>query len=140
MNWSRFALAAGVAWVASLIIGYVVNEILLADLYAANAAQFRNEGDLNAGLPLGFAFMLVGFLAFTYAYAKGYEGGNGIVEGARFGLLIGVMLSCFVVIWNYVTMPLTGAYAVAGIVDYVVEYTIYGAIVGALYKPKAAAA
>ena len=76
MNFMRIATAAVVAWVVSIAIGFFVNTVLLADLMLANAAAMRPEGDLMGNLPFGFVFLLVGFFAFAYAYAKGYEGGT----------------------------------------------------------------
>lgn len=139
MNWSRLVMAAVAAWVTSIVLGFFINTVLFADLYAANQAAFRAEGDVDGALPLGFAAMLIGFLAFAYAYAKGYEGGNGAMEGLRFGLLIGVMLVGFSIVWNYILVPISGSFAIASAVDYLGEYAIYGAIVGAIYKPRAAA-
>jgi hypothetical protein len=137
MNFARVAAAAVAAWVVSLPVGYVVNEILLKDLYTANAGAFRPQEALQANLPIGFAFMLVGFFAFAYAYAKGYEGTNGVMEGVRFGVLVAIMLNCFAVVWNYVTTPISGSLVIAIMIDIVVEFALYGAIVGAVYKPVA---
>ena len=41
MNFPRIAIAAIVAWVVSLPVGYVVNEIILKGVYQANAAALR---------------------------------------------------------------------------------------------------
>ncbi len=38
-------------------------------------------------------------------------------------------------IWQYVTFPITATYAAAIIIDSIVELALYGAIVGAIYKP-----
>ena len=107
----------------------------LDDITAANASAMRPEAQLMANLPLGFAFLLLGFVAFAYAYAKGYEGGNGVVEGARFGALVAIVVCGFGLIWQYVIYPINGAYVVAIMIDSVIELSIYGAIVGAIYKP-----
>ena len=135
MNFARVAAAAVVAWIVSIGIGFLVNEVLLADLALANAAAMRPEADLTANLPLGFAFLLLGFFAFAYAYAKGYEGGSGVVEGIRFGVTVAVIVIGFGVIWQYVVFPISGAFAAAMVVDTLVEAAIYGAIVGAIYRP-----
>ena len=137
MNFARVAAAAVAAWVVSLPVGYVVNEILLADIYAANAAAMRPQEAIMANVPVGFAFMLVGFLAFAYAYAKGYEGTSGTMEGLRFGVLVAVMLICFGLIWSWVTIPITGSMTAAMMIDAVAEFALYGAIVGSVYKPAA---
>jgi hypothetical protein len=136
MNFARIAGAAVAAWVVSLPVGYVVNEILLKDMYRANAAAFRAEEALQANLPIGFAFTLLGFFAFAYAYAKGYEGTNGPMEGVRFGVLVAILLICFGLIWSYVTTPISGSLVAAMMIDVVVEFALYGAIVGAIYRPE----
>jgi len=140
MNFARVAAAAVVAWIVSIGIGFFVNEVLLADLVVANAAAMRPEADLSANLPLGFAFLLLGFFAFAYAYARGYEGGNGVMEGIRFGVIAAFLVIGFGVIWQYVVYPISGTLAVAIVIDTIVELAIYGAIVGAIYKPAGVAA
>ena len=138
MNFARVAAAAVAAWVAYLPIGYVVNEILLKDVYAANAAVMRAPDQMN--LPLGFAAALLGFFVFAYTYAKGYEGGSGAQEGLRFGVLVALLIICFATVWAYVTTPITSTLLFAWIVDIIVEFSIYGSIVGAIYRPAASGA
>ena len=140
MNYARIVTAAVVAWVVSIGIGFLVNEVLLSDLMLANAAAMRPQAEMTAKLPLGFAFLLVGFLAFAYAYAKGYEGGHGPMEGVRFGVVVALVVIGFGVIWQYVVFPISGTMAVAGMIDAIVELAIYGAIVGAIYRPASAGA
>lgn len=136
MNLSRVALAGLAAWVAFCLIGYLAHAVLMADLYTAHAAIMRPEAEANARLPLAFLVSLVGMLAFAYAYAKGYEGGKGVQEGLRFGVLVGVMLIAFVIVWDYMTYPLSRTFLFALVIDYIVEFAIYGVIVGAIYRPR----
>ena len=135
MNFVRVAIAAAAAWVVSIPVGYVVNEILLKDIYVANAGALRSEAAIQAGLPLGFVFMLVGFFIFAYAYAKGYEGGNGTMEGLRFGVIVALFVICFAHVWTYVVFPITGSMGMALMIDGILESALYGAIVGSVYKP-----
>ena len=134
MNLARVAAAAVVAWIVSLGIGFFVNTVLLADLARANTPPMRPEAEVTGMLPLGFVFLLFGFFAFAYAYAKGYEGGNGVIEGIRFGLVVAVLITGFAGIWQYIVFPITGSMSTAIIVDTFVELPIYGAIVVAIYK------
>jgi hypothetical protein len=135
MNYGRIAAAAVVAWVVSVGLGFLVNNVLFAPLAAANVAVMRPEAQLMANLPIGLGFLLVGFFAFAYAYAKGYEGGKGVAEGIRFGVTVSLIVVGFGVVWQYVMFPITATYAAALMIDSVVELAIYGAIVGAIYKP-----
>jgi hypothetical protein len=135
MNFARVAASALAAWAVSLPVGYVVNEILLKDLYTANAAAMRPNEAMMANLPYGFIATLIGFFAFAYMYAKGYEGTNGTMEGVRFGVLVAVLLSAFALFWQWVIYPISGTMVVASIIDTIAEMALYGAVVGAIYKP-----
>jgi hypothetical protein len=137
MNHTRVAMAAVITWVVSLVVGFVVNNILLADIYAANQAVMRPQAQMNGMLWIGFVFLLLAFFAFAYMYAKGYEGGSGLMEGMRFGFCVGILITGFGLIWQYVLYPITSAMAMSIIIDQLFESTLYGAIVGLIYKPAA---
>ena len=137
MNYSRIAMAGLVAWVVSLPIGFFVNEVLLSGLYAANAAAFRPDAEMMANLPYGFGMTLVGMQVFAYMFARGYEGGSGITEGARFGACAGLLIVLLGTGWNWVTTPISASLGLAMAVDLLVEAVLYGAIVGAVYRPLA---
>jgi hypothetical protein len=135
MNFPRVAIAAVAAWVVYMGVSFLVHAVLLKDVYLQHAARMRPESEANVILPLGFVFALVGFFGFSYAYAKGYEGGSGIQEGLRFGVIVGILLVCFGTIWDYMVWPVSGRLAVSWMIDYVVEFALYGMIVGLIYKP-----
>jgi len=133
VNFGRVAAGALVGWIVYLGLSPLVNNVLLADLYAQHARVFRPQSEMNPAFGLGAT--LVGFFVFAYAYAKGYEGGKGAVEGLRYGVIVGLLLATFSVAWNYVVLPVSGTLAAAWIVDVIVEMAIYGAVVGLIYKP-----
>ncbi len=135
MNLPRVAIAAVVTWVVYLGVSFVVHTMLLVDIYARHRAVMRPEEQANAILPVGFVFALVGFFAFAYAYAKGYEGGSGLQEGLRFGVLVGILICCFAIIWEYMVWPMSGTLLIAWMLDNIIEFTIYGMLVGLIYKP-----
>jgi hypothetical protein len=135
MNFPRIALAAIAAWIVSLTIGYFINDFVLADLMAANQPAMRSEAELASRLPVGFVFLLLGFFAFAYAFAKGYEGTNAVAEGIRFGVLIGLVVLGFANVWQWVMYPVTNGVLFASIVSSIVQMALYGAIVGAIYRP-----
>jgi uncharacterized membrane protein len=101
----------------------------------ANATAMRPEVDVMGNLPFWFAFLLLGFFAFAYAYAKGYEEGHGVLEGVRFGVLAALIVNGFGIILFYVQFPITGSLAGAMVIHTVVALSIYGAI----YRPLQAA-
>ena len=135
MNVERLAAAALVSWLAHLALTGFIWGVVLPDLIRQQPALIRTPSEMN--LVLGYGASLFGFLVFAYAYAKGYEGGSGLVEGLRYGVVIGLLLAVFAGVWGYVMMPISGAFAVAMIVDSIVEMAVYGAIVGLIYRPVA---
>jgi hypothetical protein len=135
MNFARIALAAVVSWIVYLGVSFVVHTMLLRELYLQHLNSMRPEADQNAILPIGFMFALVGFFAFAYAYAKGYEGGKGVQEGLRFGVLVGILICAFRIIWDHMVWPVSLQLTTAWMVENILEFALYGMIVGALYKP-----
>ena len=135
MNFPRVALAAVAAWVLYLGMGFLVHAVLLKNTYMQYVGMMRPEAEANGILPIGFGVALVGFFAFSYAYAKGYEGSSGLQEGLRFGVLVGILLCCFGTIWEYMMWPVGERLLAAWLIDYIVEFSIYGMVVGLIYKP-----
>jgi hypothetical protein len=138
MNMSRVALAAVVAWVVDGVYGFAVYGKALEGEFARYPGVFRPMEAVMGNLPLMLAGALVAMFAVAYIYAKGYEGGSGVQEGLRFGILMAVFLVGYVLVGNYVIMNVgrrISAYmAVAG----VVEWIVVGITLGVVYKPVAA--
>jgi hypothetical protein len=140
MNFMRVAMAALAAWVLYMVMGYLVHAVLLRDLYMQYSGLMRPEAQAQAILPVNFGVVLVGFFAFAYAYAKGYEGGNGLQEGLRFGVLVGIMLGPFGTMWGYLVWAVGRRLLAAWLIVYIVEFALYGIVVGLVYKPAALSA
>jgi putative flippase GtrA len=135
MNYPRIVLAGLAAWLASIALGYLVNDIWLFRLYQANAWAFRRPNDIAELLPIALAAQLLACLAFAMAYAKGYEGeGSAIGEGIRYGLIVAIMVDGFAVVWNYVTEPIALRLGVLELVARVGEFGVYGAVIGLIYR------
>lgn len=138
MNYPRILVAGSATWVASLALGYVINNVWLLRLYQANAWAFRRAEDMTALLPLGFGLQLLASLGFAFAYAKGYETdieASGIAQGVRFGLLMSIIIAGFASVWNYVTEPIALRLGILEVLSVIGQFGIYGAIVGLIYHP-----
>lgn len=138
MNFKSVGLAALAAWVVYMVLGFLIHGVLLDDMWQEliRNGVARSTTTANALLPMGMGLALPGSLAFTYAYAKGYEGGSGLQEGLRFGVLVGLMLVIFGITWNYIVFPLPTGYLTSVAVATVIEFAALGMIVGLVYKPR----
>ena len=139
MNYARVALAAVAATVFDAVYGFGVYGTLLAADFASYPAVYRTNEAGMAYLPLMFAGLFIAIVAVTIIYAKGYEGGSGVAEGARFGLLLGVFVVFAFAAVNYATLnvgrTLTATVAAAAFF----EWLIIGVVIGLVYKPAAGA-
>jgi len=137
MNYVRLALAAVVATVVDGIYGFLVYGNILSGEFARYPAIYRSSETQTQFLPLMFAGILFAMLVASYLYAKGYEGGNGLQEGMRFGVLIGLVMVGYVAGVNYAIMNIgrrmAAAYALAGLV----EWVVVGMVIGFIYHPVA---
>jgi hypothetical protein len=139
MNIARLALAAVAATVVDGIYGFAVYGTAMAPSFAAFPGVFRSTESQTAYLPVMFCGILVGMLAATYIYAKGYEGGNGLREGVRFGLLIGIFNAGYVVGTTYGVLNIGRRLALAMALAGLGEWLLVGATIGLLYRAGRAA-
>ena len=137
MSYGRLVLAAVIATVVDGIYGFVVYGNIISGEFAKYPAIYRSSESQTAYLPLMFVGLLFAMLVATYLYAKGYEGGNGMQEGMRFGVLIGLLVVGYVAGVNYAIMNIgkrmAAYYALAGLV----EWTVVGIAIGCVYRPAA---
>ncbi len=138
MNYGRLVLAALVATVVDAVYGYVVYGVMLGGAFAQYPGVFRPAEVGNAYLPGMFVGILVALCAAAFIYAKGYDGGGGLGEGLRFGILLGVVDVGYYVGVNYAILNigrrLAASLAAAGFV----EWLVVGVVIGALYHGPAA--
>src|SRR5918999_627974 len=135
MNFPRVAIAAVSGWIVYFAISFVVHMVLLAGVYSDHATVMREPLEQAAILPWALGLSFIGFFAFAYAYAKGYEGGRGLQEGLRFGVLVGILICAFRIIWDHMVWPVSLQLTIAWMIEYIIEFAIYGSLVGIIYKP-----
>ncbi len=140
MNYARLALAAVVAAVVGFVYGGLVYGMLLTSQFGAFPAVFRSTESQMAYLPAMFVGILIGIFAVTAIYAKGYEGGSGVAEGLRFGLLVAIFNAGYFVATSYAILNIGRALTVSMAVAGLVEWLLVGATIGLFYKPLPAAA
>jgi hypothetical protein len=135
MSHRRLAAAAVTAWLVSIPLGAFIHHGILGSVYAADSAAFRPDGEIVRRLPVGYVIQLIGFFGAATMYAQLDSPRRGVLQGFSFGLLLGVVLISFAVIWNYVTQPISAVVGMAEVFEYMVGSMVYGAIIGAIYRP-----
>ena len=139
MNNGRLAAAAIAAAVVDFVYGFLVYGMLLRSEFGRYPAIYRPADDMSH-MPYLMVGILIAAFAATYIYAKGYEGGAGVAEGARFGACLGSFVVGYVAIVSFAVMnigrKLAASMAAAGFV----EWLVLGMVIGLVYKPLSIAA
>jgi hypothetical protein len=140
MNYSRIGLSAVAGTVAFFICGFLIFGLLIAHDYAPFTAVYRPPAAMQQYASVGIVCSFIAILLMSIIYAKGYEGGRGLLEGIRFGVLIGLFLAFKCVAEEYVTLNIGGKLAVEMAAGLLVEMAIVGMVIGLVYKPTATSA
>ncbi|MEA2236625.1 MAG: hypothetical protein QOC81_1349 [Thermoanaerobaculia bacterium] len=139
MNYLRLGLAALGGTVASLAVGFLIFWLVPALINEAHKypAVFRPREEMNTVMPIGLAANFLAILVAAIIFAMIRQGGSGIAEGARFGVLMGLFVVCACVLHNYVNFNIGLKLAMGQAAAYFVQWTIVGIVIGLIYKPLA---
>jgi hypothetical protein len=137
MNFTRIVLAALGGTVAYFVLGFLIFAVMpfLMSEFRKYPAVYRSQEGIKSVMPYGMIAMFVGILVLAILYALMYRGGPGFVEGARFGLLIGIFAICAFVIHNYVNLNIGLKLTLEQSVAYLVEWIAVGIAIGLIYQP-----
>jgi hypothetical protein len=100
-------------------------------------AVFRPKEEMMTVMPIGLVATFISILVVAIIFAMIHQGGSGITEGARFGVLIGIFVVCAFVLHNYVNLNIGLKLALGQAAAYFVQWTIIGIVIGLIYKPLA---
>ncbi len=123
-----------VIYVIWQVIGFLVHGFLLQPHYATLADVFRPEAEMADMVWLMYVSSALYLYLFCRIFVWGYKG-NGVAEGIRFGLLIGLFMSIPMALDQYAVYPITPALAVWWFVTGVISWVIAGAVFAAIYRP-----
>ena len=139
MNYSRLGLAALGGMVASFAFGFLVLWLVPALINEGHKypAVFRPKEEMMKVMPIGIVATFIAILIVAIIFAMMHQGGSGITEGARFGVLIGIFVVCAFVLHNYVNLNIGMKLALGQAVTYFLQWTIIGIVIGLIYKPLA---
>jgi hypothetical protein len=139
MNYSSLGLAALGATVAYFVFGFLVMWLVpsLINESRKYPAVFRPVEEMKTVMPVGLVATFIAILVVAVIFAMMHPGGSGAMEGARFGVLIGIFVVCAFVLHNYVNLNIGLKLALMQTVVYFVQWILVGIVIGLIYKPLA---
>jgi len=129
----RFLLAFIAAYIFIFVWGWLLNGVLLKDVYAETPNLWRPQSEMMSlfhWIILGQALVV---FSFVMIYASGFAGG-GVIAGIRLGLLLEIA-AIGMRLGFYAVQPIPGKLIFYGSISGIIEMVIVGAMVGAIYKP-----
>ena len=136
MNIKRFVAASLAVFVVSQILEFLIHGVLLKATYDSLKHLWRP--DMQSKM---WIVSLVGFITsflFTYIFVRGYEG-KGILEGVRFGVIIGLFTSIPMAYGMYMMIAIPYSLALQWFVYGMAEAIVLGIVAALIYKPAASA-
>lgn len=140
MNYARIAVAAFAATLVYYVYGYLVEGLLIRRDFLPYSAVYRSAESVVRYFPLGILGTLIAAFVIGIIYAKGYAGGSGAVEGARFGVLVGIFAVCAFVTTNFVILNIGWKLALKLAASAFFEWILVCTVIGLIYKPAASIA
>ena len=133
MNIKKIIIASLVVFVTLQVLDFVIHGILLMSTYDSLQNVFR--ADMADKMWIMYLTGLIFSFLFVYIFSKGYEG-KGIVEGAKYGLLIGLIVHLVGAYNQYAVYPLPYNLVMKWFVFGTIEVVIAGIVLSLVYKPK----
>ena len=134
MNVKRFVLAWVGVYVVYQILGFVIHTFILGDTYQSLASVWRPEAEMMSKMWIMFLTSAVWTVLFCYIFTRGYEN-KGVMEGVRYGLVIGLFVGIPFSYESYAIYPITIGLAHAWVILTVVISIVCGSVLAAIYKP-----
>ena len=137
MNYSRVALAALGATIVYFVLGGVLFAALpsLREEFVKYPAVYRTQDDMKSVMPMGMVSILVEILVVTVLYAMAYPAGGGVLDGVRFGTLIGVFAVCGFALHNHMLLNIGMKLTVGQAFAYFVQWLAVGIVLSLIYAP-----
>ena len=133
MNTKKFLIASLAVFITLLILDFVIHNLLLASAYESVQEAFRP--DMMDKKWIMYLTGIIFSLLFVYIFSKGYEG-KGIIEGAKYGLIIGLVVYLVGSYNQYVVYPLPYGLVLKWFIYGTIELIIAGIVLVFVYKPK----
>ena len=137
MNVLRIGLAALGAFIAYLALGAAIFA-LVPSLIAESRKYpgvYRDHDGQMSHIPVGMAATFLSILVLAVFYAQLYSGGSGLVQGARFGVLIALFVVFAFVVHNFVNLNIGIKLTIQNSIAYFVEWLVVGIVIGLIYRP-----
>ena len=132
----QFLLSVVVAFIVSMVLGFVVHDLLLKNDYASVSRLMRSVDDTKRHFPAMLVAHAIMAIGVTAIYRRGREAGKGCLgQGIRFGIWLALAACVPGFLIYYTVQPLGLSLVVKQIVFGGIATVLLGIAVAAVNKP-----
>jgi len=132
MNVKRYIAASVAVFVGAQVLDFLIHNVMLRSIYEQTKHLWRP--DMESKLWIMWVVSLITSFLFVYIFSMGYER-KGIMEGFRFGLVIGLFTSLPMGYATYAVMPIPYQLAFKWFLYGTAETIVLGIIAAIVYRP-----
>jgi hypothetical protein len=129
-----FVVSVVALFVLSMILGFVVHGMLLAQQYASLTSLFRAEQDQQAHFGYMILAHVIAAIGFTWVYRQGRENKPVLGQGVRFGLGVAVLTTIPTYLIYFAVQPMPSDLVAQQIVMDTVAMVLMGIAAAALNR------
>lgn len=119
-------------FIAMVIINAVIHSLILGPVYQSEEMKNIWRPDMQSKMWIYYVVYLITSFFFVLIFSKGYTG-KGVIEGLRYGIYIGFLMSVPMAYSTYAMIPIPYSVAVQWFIYSMIQYIILGIIVAAIY-------
>lgn len=128
----KFWVSFIAVFIAMVIINALIHSLILGPTYQSDEMKNIWRTDMQAKMWIYYIVYLITSFFFVLIFSKGYTG-KGIIEGVRYGIYIGFLMSVPMAYATYAMIPIPYSIAVQWFIYGMIQYIILGIIVAAIY-------
>ena len=129
----KMLMGAGAVFVANSVLDFVIHNVLMGAQYQAVMNIWRS--DMMDLMWISWVIGLVVAICLSWIFEKGYEG-KGIVEGVRFGVIVGLMMSIGMAYGTYMSFAIPYSMALQWFLYGMVKYILLGVVLALVYQER----
>lgn len=132
MNIKRFLAGGFAIFIIFQICDFIIHGFLLGDVYMSMTNIWRP--DMMSYMWIMYLSSFIFSFLVMYVFIKGYED-RGVLEGVRFGILIGLLTNGAGAFYQYAVYPLPFSLIIQWFGYGLIEFILAGIAASLIYKP-----
>jgi hypothetical protein len=133
MNIKRYFISVAAVFAAMIVLDFLIHSVILMGTYASIKDLWRP--DMMSYIWIMYVTQLGLSFLFVFVFTKGYEN-RGILEGVRYGLIMGVMIDGIGALGQFIVYPIPTSLAAQWFVYGITRFIVLGMVVALIYRPK----